>query len=162
MRRSYHCRARRCQISQVLQPVCQVHASPSYILVIKLCHAKYTRMIIRQKSQLIRARLDRFPAVALLGPRQTGKTTLAGLIAEELLRRLFRHRTIPKRRSRRSHRSPRTGIAPRDGIKTYERTSTPACCNLKSPDCAVRRPLPPNRTSLSGLGNRLHTSGSDF
>ena len=47
--------------------------------------------------------------------------TLAGLIAEELLRRLFRHRTIPKRRSRRSHRSRRTGIAPRDGIKTYER-----------------------------------------
>ena len=40
-------------------------------------------MIPRQKSQLICARLDQFPAVALLGPRQTGKTTLAGLIAEE-------------------------------------------------------------------------------
>ncbi len=40
-------------------------------------------MIPRQKSQLIRARLDQFPAVALLGPRQTGKTTLAELIAEE-------------------------------------------------------------------------------
>ena len=37
----------------------------------------------RQKKQMVRARLDQFPAVALLGPRQTGKTTLAGLIAEE-------------------------------------------------------------------------------
>ncbi len=40
-------------------------------------------MIPRQKSQLVCARLDQFPAVALLGPRQTGKTTLAGLVAEE-------------------------------------------------------------------------------
>jgi len=40
-------------------------------------------MISRQNSQLVCARLDQFPAVALLGPRQTGKTTLAGLIAEE-------------------------------------------------------------------------------
>ena len=40
-------------------------------------------MIPRQKSQLVCARLDQFPAAALLGPRQTGKTTLAGLIAEE-------------------------------------------------------------------------------
>ena len=40
-------------------------------------------MIPRQKSQLVRARLDQFPAVALLGPRQAGKTTLAELIAEE-------------------------------------------------------------------------------
>ncbi len=39
-------------------------------------------MISRQKSRLVRARLDQFPAVALLGPRQAGKTTLAGLIAE--------------------------------------------------------------------------------
>ena len=37
----------------------------------------------RQKKQMVRARLDQFPAVALLGPRQTGKTTLAELIAEE-------------------------------------------------------------------------------
>ena len=40
-------------------------------------------MIPRQKSHLIRARLSQFPAVALLGPRQAGKTTLAELIAEE-------------------------------------------------------------------------------
>jgi predicted AAA+ superfamily ATPase len=40
-------------------------------------------MIPRQKSRLVRARLDQFPAVALLGPRQVGKTTLAELIAEE-------------------------------------------------------------------------------
>ena len=40
-------------------------------------------MILRQKSQLVSARLAQFPAVALLGPRQTGKTTLAGLVAEE-------------------------------------------------------------------------------
>ena len=40
-------------------------------------------MIARQKLRLLRARLDQFPAVALLGPRQVGKTTLAELIAEE-------------------------------------------------------------------------------
>jgi predicted AAA+ superfamily ATPase len=40
-------------------------------------------MLPRQKSQLVRARLDQFPAVALLGPRQVGKTTLAELIAEK-------------------------------------------------------------------------------
>ncbi len=40
-------------------------------------------MIPRQKSQLVRARLDQFPAVALLGPRQVGKTTLAEIVAEE-------------------------------------------------------------------------------
>ncbi len=40
-------------------------------------------MIPRQKSQLVRTRPDQFPAVALLDPRQTGKTTLAGVIAEE-------------------------------------------------------------------------------
>jgi uncharacterized protein len=42
-------------------------------------------MIPRQKSELLRARLVQFPAVALLGPRQAGKTTLAERIAEERL-----------------------------------------------------------------------------
>lgn len=41
------------------------------------------RMIPRMKEQLVRARLEQFPAVALLGPRQAGKTTLAEQIAEE-------------------------------------------------------------------------------
>ena len=40
-------------------------------------------MIPRQKSQVVCARLAQFPAVALLGPRQVGKTTLAELIAEK-------------------------------------------------------------------------------
>ena len=40
-------------------------------------------MIPRLKSQLLRARLDQFPAVALLGPRQVGKTTLAEIVAED-------------------------------------------------------------------------------
>ena len=40
-------------------------------------------MVPRQKSRLVCARLAQFPAVALLGPRQVGKTTLAELIAEE-------------------------------------------------------------------------------
>jgi len=40
-------------------------------------------MISRQKTAALRARLDQFPAVALVGPRQAGKTTLAERIAEE-------------------------------------------------------------------------------
>ncbi len=40
-------------------------------------------MIPRHKAETLRARLDQFPAVALLGPRQAGKTTLAERIAEE-------------------------------------------------------------------------------
>ncbi|MGL6160865.1 ATP-binding protein [Microbulbifer sp.] len=39
-------------------------------------------MIPRHKQQLLTQRLDQFPAVALLGPRQAGKTTLAEQIAE--------------------------------------------------------------------------------
>lgn len=39
-------------------------------------------MIPRQKTQVVLSRLDQFPAVALLGPRQAGKTTLAEQIAE--------------------------------------------------------------------------------
>ena len=40
-------------------------------------------MIPRQALEIVRARLDQFPAVAVLGPRQAGKTTLAGLISQE-------------------------------------------------------------------------------
>ncbi|MGD9896841.1 MAG: ATP-binding protein [Candidatus Methylacidiphilaceae bacterium] len=40
-------------------------------------------MIPRRKAAVLRARLDQFPAVALLGPRQVGKTTLAEEIAQE-------------------------------------------------------------------------------
>lgn len=40
-------------------------------------------MIPRHKTEVVRARLDQFPAVALLGPRQVGKTTLAEALAEE-------------------------------------------------------------------------------
>ena len=43
----------------------------------------FARLIPRQKSQVVCARLAQFPAVALFGPRQVGKTTLAELIAEE-------------------------------------------------------------------------------
>lgn len=41
------------------------------------------RMISRRKLQVLRTRLNQFPAVALLGPRQVGKTTLAECIADE-------------------------------------------------------------------------------
>ncbi len=40
-------------------------------------------MIPRQKTRDVLDRLGQFPAVALLGPRQAGKTTLAGHIAEK-------------------------------------------------------------------------------
>lgn len=40
-------------------------------------------MISRRKTGTVLARLDQFPAVALLGPRQVGKTTLAERIAAE-------------------------------------------------------------------------------
>lgn len=40
-------------------------------------------MIQRDKLQTVYARLEQFPAVALLGPRQAGKTTLAELVAAE-------------------------------------------------------------------------------
>lgn len=38
-------------------------------------------MIPRQKTEVVLSRLNQFPAVALLGPRQAGKTTLAEQIA---------------------------------------------------------------------------------
>ena len=40
-------------------------------------------MLQRQKLALVRERLNQFPAVALLGPRQVGKTTLAEQIAAD-------------------------------------------------------------------------------
>ncbi len=40
-------------------------------------------MIPRRLLKILRVRLDQFPAVALLGPRQAGKTTLALLVANE-------------------------------------------------------------------------------
>lgn len=46
-------------------------------------NAIIARMINRQTTAIVRARLDQFPVVALLGPRQAGKTTLAERIAEE-------------------------------------------------------------------------------
>ena len=40
-------------------------------------------MITRRRCTLLNQRLDQYPAVALLGPRQVGKTTLALAIAED-------------------------------------------------------------------------------
>lgn len=40
-------------------------------------------MLARQQSRTVLDRLERFPAVALLGPRQVGKTTLAHRLAQE-------------------------------------------------------------------------------
>ncbi len=42
-----------------------------------------TRMIERRVLQTVLRRLDQFPAVALLGPRQVGKTTLAEAVGAE-------------------------------------------------------------------------------
>ena len=55
----------------------------SIILVFLVSGTTFARMIPRHRSQLVSARLDQFPAVALLGPRQVGKTTLAELIVED-------------------------------------------------------------------------------
>jgi ATPase subunit of ABC transporter with duplicated ATPase domains len=41
-------------------------------------------MIERKITTLVRKRLNGFPAVALLGPRQVGKTTLAKTLAAKL------------------------------------------------------------------------------
>ena len=40
-------------------------------------------MLSRIKQSLLEARLNQFPVVALIGPRQVGKTTLARMIADE-------------------------------------------------------------------------------
>lgn len=39
--------------------------------------SEFARMLLREKASLLKELLDSFPAVALLGPRQVGKTTLA-------------------------------------------------------------------------------------
>lgn len=54
-----------------------------FILAIQESHVIITRMIAREKLQTVLDYLDLFPAVALLGPRQSGKTTLAKAIADE-------------------------------------------------------------------------------
>src|SRR5688500_15686568 len=47
-------------------------------------HAIIARMmILRRITQTVLSRLAQFPAVALLGPRQVGKTTLADWIASQ-------------------------------------------------------------------------------
>ena len=43
-----------------------------------------TRMIDRELIHSLRQRLEQFPAVALLGPRQVGKTTLARMLGEDI------------------------------------------------------------------------------
>lgn len=48
-----------------------------FILVIMVFYTMISRMIDRRAVPLVRERLDQFPAVAILGPRQVGKTTLA-------------------------------------------------------------------------------------
>ena len=40
-------------------------------------------MLARRLQSEVAGKLDQFPAVALLGPRQVGKTTLAQIIAED-------------------------------------------------------------------------------
>lgn len=52
-----------------------------FILANLASRAIITRMIRRRITQTLLERLDQFPAVALIGPRQVGKTTLADLIA---------------------------------------------------------------------------------
>jgi len=51
-------------------------------LAIQARDAIISRIISRQKTAAVLDRLDQFPAVALLGPRQAGKTTLAEQIGD--------------------------------------------------------------------------------
>ncbi len=53
-------------------------------LAILSCHSNITSMIPRTAGRILRTALDRFPVVALLGPRQVGKTTLALALADEM------------------------------------------------------------------------------
>ena len=52
------------------------------LVFLELC-ATIARMIDRRMLQTILKRLDQFPAVALLGPRQVGKTTLAEAVGAQ-------------------------------------------------------------------------------
>jgi uncharacterized protein len=47
-----------------------------------LCYGIITRLLKRRIESKVRSRLSHLPAVALLGPRQVGKTTLAHSVAE--------------------------------------------------------------------------------
>lgn len=53
-----------------------------FILAFLAFNAMIARMVPRHKTRVVLDRLSQFPAVALLGPRQAGKTTLAGHVAE--------------------------------------------------------------------------------
>ena len=53
------------------------------ILVNQELYAIIARMIAREKLQTVLDYLDLFPAVALIGPRQSGKTTLAKAVADQ-------------------------------------------------------------------------------
>ncbi len=70
----------------VQQPAAKMRPSRSrspYLILANLArYAVNTRMIPRRIEALIRDRLGHMPAVALLGPRQVGKTTLAHAIAK--------------------------------------------------------------------------------
>ena len=55
---------------------------PSVYLAILIFNVKFARMIKRRLLTEIQKALGRSPSVALMGPRQVGKTTLAFEMAE--------------------------------------------------------------------------------
>jgi uncharacterized protein len=58
---------------------------PAYVLIMEyICRDKYITMIKRILENRILRALEHFPAVAILGPRQAGKTTLAKMILSHL------------------------------------------------------------------------------
>ena len=70
------------RIRPLLQIVVRPDACRPIILANLAQRVTITRMIPRRIESLVRERLSHMPAVALLGPRQVGKTTLAHAIAE--------------------------------------------------------------------------------